>query len=60
VTRSITYGLDPFRKDPGDLVQTLPSRRVSIGWIAYHLTALASVSAFLGFVLYVGLWRASQ
>ncbi|WP_332764012.1 hypothetical protein [Phenylobacterium sp.] len=48
--------LAPFRKDPADLVQNLPARRVSLGWLAYHTAALTSLFGFLGFVLYAGLW----
>ncbi|MFZ3193815.1 MAG: hypothetical protein WA154_11505 [Moraxellaceae bacterium] len=52
--------LAPFRKDPAFVVQTLPARRVSLGWIAYHLAALASLSGFLGFILYIAFWSAGR
>lgn len=55
MARSIHAGLEPFRKDPADVVQLLPVRRVSLGWALYHLAALASLCCFLGFVLTIAI-----
>lgn len=51
MARPITAGLEPYRKDPADVVQMLPGRRVSLGWVLYHLAALAAVFGSLGFIL---------
>lgn len=33
--------LAPFRKDPAHLVQNLPGRRVSWGWVGHAVAVLA-------------------
>jgi hypothetical protein len=53
VTRSITYGLDPFRKNPADLVQTLPGKRPNT-MIMGHVLAI-----IVGAVVAV-LWLAAE
>ena len=48
--------LAPFRKDPGDLVQMLPGRRiVTLGWVIRRLASLAAVFGFLGVFLTIAI-----
>ena len=55
MSRPITAGLEPFRKDPAEVVQMLPVRRVSLGWALYHLTALFAVVGAAAFVITIAI-----